>query len=73
MGFERRDGVFKEFCREAIRNLIDSRKSIESLSNELSWQEQLGLFVDDAIESGEEFETVKCRYCGHDRNGRRGC
>ena len=58
MGFERRDGVFKEFCREAIRNLIDSRKSIESLSNELSWQEQLGLFVDDAIESGEEFETV---------------
>lgn len=28
MGFERKDGVFKEFCREAIKNLIDSKKSI---------------------------------------------
>ncbi|MBO4723212.1 MAG: AAA family ATPase [Muribaculaceae bacterium] len=58
MGFERRDGVFKEFCREAIKNLNDSRKSIESLSNELSWQEQFWQFVDDAIDSGDEFETV---------------
>lgn len=58
MGFERRDGVFKEFCRDAIKNILDSRKSIESLSNELSWQEQLGQFVDDAIDAGEEFETV---------------
>lgn len=58
MGFERRDGVFKEFCREAIKNLIDSEKSIESLSNELSWQEQLDLFIEDAMECGYKFSTV---------------
>lgn len=58
MGFERRDGVFKEFCRKAIKNLIDSEKSIESLTKEMSWKEQLGLFVDDAIDTEEEFATV---------------
>lgn len=41
LGFERKDGVFKEFCREAIKNLIDSEKSIESLTKEMSWQENL--------------------------------
>jgi hypothetical protein len=39
MGFERKDGVFKEFCKEAIKNLIDSEKSIENLTKEMSWQE----------------------------------
>ena len=58
MGFERKDGVFKEFCREAIRNLKDSVKSVESLSKEMTWQEQLDQFVEDAIESGEKFKTV---------------
>ena len=58
MGFERRDGVFKEFCRQAIKNLIDSAKSVESLSKEMSWQEQLEQFVEDAIDSGEKFMTV---------------
>ncbi len=58
MGFERRDGVFKEFCREAIKNMLDSTKSVESLTKELSWQEQLDQFVEDAIETGEKFETV---------------
>lgn len=58
MGFERRDGVFKEFCRDAIKNLIDSEKSIESLSKELSWQEKLNQFIEDAIDSGEKFKTV---------------
>ena len=58
MGFERRDGVFKEFCREAIKNMLDSTKSVESLTKELSWQEQLDQFVEDAIETGEKFKTV---------------
>ena len=36
MGFERKDGIFKEFCKKAIKNLIDSAKSIEiSLKNYL--------------------------------------
>lgn len=38
MGFERKDGLFKEFCKKAIKNLVDSAKSIENLSKELSWK-----------------------------------
>lgn len=58
LGFERKDGVFKEFCREAIKNLIDSKKSIESLTKELSWQEKLDRFVEDSIEEGTKLKTV---------------
>ena len=58
MGFERKDGVFKEFCREAIKNLIDSEKSVESLTKEMSWQEKLDRFVEDAIEEETKFKTV---------------
>ena len=58
MGFERKDGVFKEFCREAIKNLVDSEKSIESLTKEMSWQEKLERFVEDAIDQGTKFKTV---------------
>ena len=58
VGFERKDGVFKEFCREAIKNLIDSKKSIESLTKEISWQEKLERFVEDSIEEGTKLKTV---------------
>lgn len=58
LGFERKDGVFKEFCREAIKNLIDSEKSIESLTKEMSWQEKLDRFVEDSIEEGTKFKAV---------------
>lgn len=55
-GFERRDGVFKEFCRDAIRNMIDSEKSVESLSKEKLWQEKLDQFIEESIESEETFK-----------------
>ena len=55
-GFERRDGVFKDFCREAIKNLIDSEKSVESLSKEKLWQEKLDQFIEESIESEETFK-----------------
>lgn len=29
IGFERKDGVFKKFCEKALKNLVDSRKSVE--------------------------------------------
>jgi 5-methylcytosine-specific restriction endonuclease McrBC GTP-binding regulatory subunit McrB len=58
MGFERKDGIFKEFCREAIKNLVDSEKSIETLTKEMSWQEKLDRFIEDAIEEGTKFKTV---------------
>lgn len=52
IGFERRDGVFKEFCRKAFQNFIDSKKSLERLEKELSWKDKLQQFVDDSIEKG---------------------
>lgn len=52
IGFERKDGVFKEFCRKAFQNLIDSKKSLESLAKELSWQDRLQQFIDESIENG---------------------
>ena len=58
MGFELKDGVFKVFCRDALKNLVDSEKSIESLTKEMSWQEKLDRFVEDAIEDGTKFKTV---------------
>ena len=56
MGFERKDGVFKEFCKKAIRNLVDADKSIESLAKELSWEEKLQQFIDDATENNTLFK-----------------
>ena len=58
IGFERKDGVFKAFCKEAIKNLIDSNKSIERLTNEQSWQLTFEQFIDDTIESGKTLRTV---------------
>ena len=36
MGFERKDGIFKEFCKKAIKNLEDSKKTLTELSEEKS-------------------------------------
>ena len=56
IGFERKDGVFKAFCREALQNIIDSEKSLESLAKELSWQNRLQQFIDDSIENGTKYK-----------------
>lgn len=56
MGFERKDGLFKEFCKKAIKNLIDSAKSIENLSKELSWENKLQQFIDDSIDNDTKFK-----------------
>ncbi|MDD5838688.1 MAG: AAA family ATPase [Bacteroidales bacterium] len=58
MGFERKDGVFKEFCKAAIKNIADSEKSVENLTKELSWQDKLEQFVEDAMENETKFKTV---------------
>ena len=58
MGFTREDGIFKAFCKEAIKNMEDSEKSVENLTKELSWQEKLDDFVEDASENGTKFNTV---------------
>lgn len=58
MGFERKDGVFKEFCKDAIKNIVDSEKSVETLTKEQSWQDKLEQFVEDAMENDKKFKTV---------------
>jgi Cdc6-like AAA superfamily ATPase len=52
VGFERRDGVFKEFCKSAAKNFEDSRKSGQELTDEKSFEEKYNELI-DKIESGE--------------------
>ena len=56
--FERKDGVFKEFCSRAVHNIIDSKKSPETISEEISWSERLEDFVNDAIDNETRYKTV---------------
>ena len=56
--FERKDGVFKEFCSRAVQNIIDSKKSPETISEEISWSERLEDFVNDAIDNETRYKTV---------------
>lgn len=44
IGFERKDGVFKEFCKVAIKNIADSEKSVEK---------KPFVFIIDEINRGE--------------------
>ncbi len=56
MGFERKDGVFKDFCKKAAKNITDSQKSIESLTKELSWEEKLQQFIEDSTENNTKYK-----------------
>lgn len=58
IGFERKDGVFKEFCKKALQNLIDSKKSVEVLEKESSIKDKVENFLEKAIEEKSEFETA---------------
>ncbi len=58
IGFERKDGVFKEFCKRALQNLIDSKKSVEVLERESSINDKVENFLEKAIEEKSEFETA---------------
>ena len=48
IGFERKDGVFKEFCKRALQNLIDSKKSVEVLEKESSINDKVENFLEKA-------------------------
>lgn len=69
IGFERKDGIFKDFCREAIENLEDSKKNIEEIKNEVLWKDRLDEFISDSIETeavyklstGKEFTIVNAK------------
>ena len=57
VGFERRDGVFKKFCEKALKNLVDSRKSVDVLQHERTINEIVEDFLNDAVEKKTQFET----------------
>ncbi len=57
VGFERRDGVFKEFCRRAQHNILESRKSEDELSREKSAADALNMFINRAIEENKTYST----------------
>lgn len=60
MGFERKDGIFKEFCKKAIKNLEDSKKTLTELSEEKSLNDKYNTVI-DKINNGDlnEFNVVK--------------
>lgn len=53
IGFERKDGVFKEFCKEALNNLMDSKKDVSELSKETIIKDNLFKFINEIRESLE--------------------
>ena len=59
VGFERRDGVFKEFCARALKNFVDSRKSNEELKTQLSFKESFDLLCNKI--QNEEIKTIELR------------
>ena len=58
IGFERKDGVFKEFCARALKNLQDSRKNIGVLQHEKTINEIAEDFLNDAVGKKTQFETI---------------
>ena len=58
IAFERKDGIFKSFCKEALKNLIESRKSIEEQHKELTINETINGFLSNAREENTVFKTV---------------
>lgn len=47
IGFERKDGVFKEFCKKALKNLKDSKKDISTLNYDEIIKKYLEDFYND--------------------------
>ena len=58
IGFERKDGIFKDFCREAITNLKDSKKNISEIKNEVSLKDKLDEFISESIEAEKTYHTA---------------
>ncbi|MBR2888498.1 MAG: AAA family ATPase [Bacteroidales bacterium] len=57
VGFERKDGIFKEFCAKALENLQDSQKSVKTLQQEISIRDLILDFLQDAIDNDTKFKT----------------
>lgn len=51
VGFERKDGVFKAFCEKALKNLVDSRKTVEEQKADNYFEKVYSMLIND-IEEG---------------------
>lgn len=52
VGFERKDGVFKEFCKKALKNFLDSKKDPAILSQQSTMKEKYECLISE-IENGK--------------------
>lgn len=59
IGFELKDGVFKSFCKVAIKNFNDSKKSKIDLKKEEDASNKIKDFLDQCIEEDTELELKK--------------
>lgn len=57
IGFERKDGIFKAFCKRALKNYQDSQKSKQVIEAERSAQEKIDSFLNDVMEKQEESQN----------------
>ena len=45
--FSRQDGIFKEFCKRALKNLVDSQKTLTQISSERQFEGLYQQFISD--------------------------
>ena len=58
IGFERKDGVFKEFCARALKNLQDSRKSVEEVMVEKSIKDKINEYLENIRDNHEPIRLL---------------
>ncbi len=58
IGFERKDGIFKSFCQKALKNYLDSEKSMQVIEAECSAQDKIDAFLNEAVEKQICLKTV---------------
>lgn len=54
IGFERKDGIFKEFCMLAATNYTQSKTSVKELKVQQQSKERVDAFLESAIETEQE-------------------
>ena len=59
IGFAPKDGVFKEFCINALKNLVDSRKTQKDIGKENFWQDKCIEYIGDCIDAERKFTNKR--------------
>jgi len=54
--FNLEDGIFKKFCKKALKNWVDNTTPIETLKKEKCVEEKVTSFVYDSIDNNKKFE-----------------